>query len=157
MKGEIRLVDDLAGQSAWLRALIYWGPVALYAGLIFYFSAQSHPDEDLPLFLNIFGDKVLHAVEYAGLGALCCRAFRRGVRGLQASRALLLAVFAASLYGITDEVHQLFVPFRESSWRDWAADTVGAVLGAVGVICCTAAFSCTGHVRTSGESNRMLG
>lgn len=155
MKGEIRIVGDLAGPSARLRALIYWGPVALYAGLIFYLSAQSHPDEDLPSFLDIFGDKVLHAVEYAGLGALCYRAFRRGVSGLPASRVLLLAVVAASLYGITDEVHQLFVPFRESSWQDWVADTVGAVLGAVGVMSCTAVFSGTGHVKTFGESNRM--
>ena len=35
----------------------------------------------------------------------------------------------ASLYGVSDEVHQAFVPFRNSSWLDWLADTVGAVLG----------------------------
>ena len=33
-----------------------------------------------------------------------------------AARALIIAIVTASLYGVTDEVHQLFVPFRESSW-----------------------------------------
>jgi VanZ family protein len=38
-----------------------------------------------------------------------------------------------SFYGMTDEVHQAFVPFRESSWLDWLADTLGGVIGAVGL------------------------
>jgi VanZ family protein len=114
------------GQVFW-----YWLPVALYAGVIFYFSAQSHPDDGLPSFLfEEISDKVLHAVEYAGLAGLCYRAFRWSVRGQAASRALIFAIVAASLYGITDEVHQFFVPFRESGWQDWLADTIGAAIGA---------------------------
>ncbi len=113
------------------QVLWYWVPVVLYAGVIFYFSAQSHPDDGLPSFLfEEISDKVLHAVEYAGLAALCYRAFRWGVTGQAASRALIFAIVAASLYGVTDEVHQLFVPFRESGWQDWLADTIGAIIGA---------------------------
>ena len=108
----------------------YWAPVVLYAGMIFYVSAQSHPDEQLPSFLlEDVSDKVLHAVEYAVLGALCYRAFRWGVSGQVASHALLFAIVTASLYGVTDEAHQFFVPFRESSWQDWVADTAGAAIG----------------------------
>ena len=115
------------GQVLW-----YWVPVALYAGTIFYLSAQSHPQDELPSFLfEEVNDKVLHAVEYAGLGGLCYRAFRWGVSGQVASQALLFAIISASLYGMTDEAHQLFVPFRESGWQDWLADTAGAVIGAV--------------------------
>ena len=115
------------GQVLW-----YWVPVALYAGTIFYLSAQSHPQDELPSFLfEEVNDKVLHAVEYAGLGGLCYRAFRWGVSGQVASQALLFAIVTASLYGMTDEAHQLFVPFRESGWQDWLADTIGAVIGAV--------------------------
>jgi VanZ family protein len=43
----------------------------------------------------------------------------------------VLAIVTASAYGITDEVHQFFVPFRESSWLDWLADTIGAAIGAM--------------------------
>ena len=50
--------------------------------------------------------------------------------GVVLSVFLTLGV-AASLYGVTDEVHQLYVPFRESSWQDWLADVTGSTAGAV--------------------------
>ena len=123
---------DATRPSVMVQVFWYWVPMVLYAGTIFYLSAQSHPEEQLPLFLfEGVSDKVLHAVEYAVLGGLCYRVFRWGMSGQVASRALLFAIVTASLYGITDEAHQLFVPFRESNWQDWLADTVGAVIGAM--------------------------
>ena len=123
---------DAVRQDVMVQVLWYWVPVALYAGFIFFMSAQSHPEEQLPSFLlKDVSDKVLHAVEYAVLGVLCYRGFRWGVNGQVASRALLFAIVLASLYGMTDEAHQFFVPFRESSWQDWLADTIG---GAIGVL-----------------------
>lgn len=121
---------DAVRQDVMVQVLWYWVPVALYAGFIFFMSAQAHPEEQLPSFLlKDVSDKVLHAVEYAVLGVLCYRGFRWGVNGQVASRALLFAIVTASLYGMTDEAHQLFVPFRESSWQDWLADTIGAAIG----------------------------
>lgn len=108
--------------------LRYWGPVCGYAGLIFYLSAQSHPETHLP-FVTLFSDKVLHAVEYAVLGALCYRAFRESGYDSWRQHAIPAAILLASLYGVSDEVHQAFVPFRNSSWLDWLADTVGASFG----------------------------
>ena len=123
---------DAVRQDMTVQVLWYWVPVALYAGAIFFLSAQSHPEEHLPSFLlKDVSDKVLHAVEYAVLGGLCYRAFRWGLSEQMAARALIIAIVTASLYGVTDEVHQLFVPFRESSWQDWLADTIGAVIGAL--------------------------
>jgi len=125
-------MHDAVRQDMTVRVLWYWVPVALYAGAIFFLSAQSHPEEHLPSFLlKDVSDKVLHAVEYAVLGGLCYRAFRWGLSEQMAARALIIAIVTASLYGVTDEVHQLFVPFRESSWQDWLADTIGAVIGAL--------------------------
>ena len=108
--------------------LRYWGPVCGYAGLIFYFSAQSHPEEHLP-FVGHFSDKVLHALEYGILGALCYRAIRGSGNDLWSRQAIPAAILLASLYGVSDEVHQAFIPFRDSNWLDWLADTVGAALG----------------------------
>jgi VanZ family protein len=108
--------------------LRYWGPVCGYAGLIFYLSAQPHPEEHLP-FVTHFSDKVLHAVEYAVLGALCYRALRGSENDSWRQQAIPAAILLASLYGISDEVHQAFVPFRNSSWLDWLADTIGAAVG----------------------------
>jgi VanZ family protein len=111
--------------------LRYWGPVCGYAGLIFYLSAQSHPEEHVP-FVTHFSDKVLHAIEYAVLGALCYRALRGSGNDAWRQQAISVAILLASLYGVSDEVHQAFVPFRDSNWLDWLADTAGATLGAIG-------------------------
>ena len=119
-------------QAVTVQVFWYWLPAVLYAGMIFYMSAQSHPEEQLPSFvLKDISDKVLHAVEYAGLAVLCYRAFRWTAGPSVARQAFVLAIVTASIYGVTDEVHQFFVPFRESSWLDWLADTAGATVGAL--------------------------
>ncbi len=116
-----------------LRALWFWGPVVLYAAAIFHFSSLPNPEEELPeLLIKEVSDKVLHLVEYGILGALCHRAFRWAAGPVAARQAVMLAICMAALYGLSDEVHQSFVPSREASWLDWAADSVGAVAGAIG-------------------------
>ena len=123
---------DAIRQGVTVQVFWYWLPAVLYAGMIFYMSSQSHPEEQLPSFvLKDVSDKVLHAVEYAGLAVLCYRAFRWAAGPSVARQALVLAIVTASIYGVTDEVHQFFVPFRESSWLDWLADTAGAAVGAL--------------------------
>src|SRR5579885_1645781 len=104
----------------------YWAPVLGYAGLIFFMSSMPNPEELAPSVFDAVGDKGLHGIEYGILGLLCFRAFRRAAGARAADYALELAVAAASLYGLTDEVHQAFVPSRESSMWDWVADTLGA-------------------------------
>jgi len=119
-------------QDAWLYQLWYWAPVFGYAALIFYFSAQSHPEEQLPQFLmQQISDKVLHAAEYAVLGILCYRGFRWAAGPAAARQAMLLSIAVASAYAVTDEVHQFFVPSREASSWDWVADTIGAGIGSI--------------------------
>ena len=121
-------VETPSGRWTWA-----WFPVAAYMGLIFYLSSLPHPDEELPKFLfETLGDKLLHVIEYAVLAALCYRAFRRVIGRSNARVAIVITIVAASLYGVTDEVHQAFVPFRTATWLDWVADTAGGVIGAVG-------------------------
>ncbi|HET7910325.1 MAG TPA: VanZ family protein [Nitrospira sp.] len=121
---------DESSAGSWRGA---WVPVAAYMALIFYFSSLSHPDENLPKFLfETLSDKLLHGIEYAVLACLCYRAFRRAGGPFAAEYAAVLAIVWASLYGVSDEVHQAFVPLRTASWSDWLADTVGGVIGAVG-------------------------
>jgi VanZ family protein len=111
----------------------YWLPAAGYAAVIFYFSSLPHPEEKLPeLLLKEVSDKLLHLIEYAVLAVLCYRGFRRAAGPVVARHAVIATIVAGSIYGMTDEVHQAFVPFRESSWLDWVADTAGAALGALG-------------------------
>lgn len=43
-------------------------------------------------------------------------------------KQIWLPIIASALYGVSDEVHQIFVPGRTASIDDWIADVVGAIL-----------------------------
>ena len=102
-------------------------PVMAYAGLIVFLSSRSDPLPFLPpaFFLH---DKLLHATEYAVLGGLLVHALR--FAGVRPRPALIASVVLASAFGATDEFHQSFVPGRSADVADWAADTLGAAVGA---------------------------
>jgi VanZ family protein len=70
-------------------------------------------------------------IEFAVLGVLCYRAFRRTAGPFGAEYAVVFAILTASLYGVTDELHQAFVPFRTATWSDWMADTAGGMVGVI--------------------------
>lgn len=103
--------------------LYYWLPVIAYAGVIFYLSSLSQPIPPGGLEFQR-KDLLLHALEYFVLSALLLRAFlKQGIR-----KAFLYSILIASAYGITDEVHQLFVSGRVFSWYDMIANAFGASL-----------------------------
>jgi VanZ family protein len=99
----------------------------LVAGAIWALSSQSR----LPVIKGIFGvDKVQHLLAYAVLAAGVAVWFSRARWRAHPEVTLLLVICIASLYGVTDEVHQRFVPGRICNAWDWVADTVGAAIGA---------------------------
>jgi VanZ family protein len=108
-----------------LRRASLWLPPVLYAVAIFHFSSQSEP---LPELTAHVWDKVLHTVEYTGLGLLVFRAVAG--EGLNGWTATLLTIVIVSLYGASDEWHQSFVPLRTADVYDWLVDTMAAALGA---------------------------
>ena len=71
-------------------------------------------------------NSIAHFCEYTVFGALWANALRCH---MPLRRACALAVACGSLYGVTDEFHQLFVPGRMCDPVDWAVDTAGAALG----------------------------
>ena len=96
-----------------------WLPVLAWAALIFAFS--SVPDLGTGLGgWDLVLRKIAHAAEYAVLGALL--AARARAEPVPRSRS-------ASLYAVSDEVHQAFVPGRLGSPLDVAIDAVGVVCG----------------------------
>ncbi len=111
-----------------LGLIRYWGPVVLYAGFIFYLSSQSSFPDTLPTFVEKLGDKAHHMMAYGLFGLLWYRAFRWSAGPRSARRAALLAIVAATVYGVTDEMHQSFVPLRDADPWDVVADTAGAAV-----------------------------
>ncbi|MBN1192448.1 MAG: VanZ family protein [Coriobacteriia bacterium] len=67
---------------------------------------------------------------YAVLGGLYLLSLPQTSRPWHAA---MIAVLLASLYGLTDEFHQSFVPGRMPDVTDWIVDTVGA-LAAVSIV-----------------------
>ncbi|MDR1023557.1 MAG: VanZ family protein [Prevotellaceae bacterium] len=97
------------------------------AAAIWILSSQSR----LPVIKGVFGiDKVQHILAYAVLAVGVAFWFSRARWKVHAAQTLVVAACIASLYGVTDEVHQHFVPGRDCNVWDWAADTIGALLGA---------------------------
>jgi VanZ family protein len=71
-------------------------------------------------------DKSWHATGYAILGVLLLFPLaRKRLSGVTWRRALL-AILLATLYGLSDELHQAFVPGRSPDVLDVAADAAGA-------------------------------
>jgi VanZ family protein len=129
-----------------LKLVLLWGPVLLVMGLIFYFS--SLPDPGGPP--GGISDKTAHILIYAALGASLVRALAGGRMTAMTLRRLLLAAALGTLYGVSDEIHQYFVPPRTPDILDVAADAIGALAGAIGMT--LAARLLLGRVRPSASA-----
>lgn len=104
---------------------LYWFPVVLYMGVIYYFSSKTGSQVSIPT-----PDYVAHATEYFGLSWLVRWAWL-GSRAGRPEQGYWVAILFSFIYGISDELHQSFVPGRTPSVGDLLADTVGAVLAQV--------------------------
>lgn len=101
-----------------------WTVTIAYAGFIFYLSSRQWSGTSL----FPFSDKVFHLILYFGLGGLTLWALR--MTKLKGKTSIgYIAFILVALYGLSDELHQLFVPGREFSLFDLIADAAGAALG----------------------------
>ncbi|MBI1812047.1 MAG: VanZ family protein [Nitrospirae bacterium] len=106
-----------------IKIVLSWSATISYMVLIFYFSSLSRP---IKYELPYGADKIIHFIEYAVLGFLMAYSLKNsGVR-----RYILFGWALASIYGITDEIHQSFVPMRDASVYDIVADSIGSFAGA---------------------------
>jgi VanZ family protein len=111
------------------NSMFHWMPFLVYAGFIFYLSSQPYVGIPDVLLLTFDPEKLfLHIIEYLPLGFLAARAVSKSPR-LSSFGLFVLPVAISAGYGLSDEVHQLFVPGRTASVLDVIADTVGALFG----------------------------
>lgn len=126
--------------------VVSWAAVAVMAAVIFWMSSRDGItlDENSGIVsavkawladaaLVVLGrpvdvSPVGHFTEYLVFGATLANALRWH---LQPRGAMLAAIASASAYGVTDEIHQIFVPMRSCDPADWAVDTFAAAIGAV--------------------------
>ena len=115
--------------------IVSWALVAAWAFLIFFMSSNTGTglNTGLGIFSSIYRamqavqeqllgpgvdalSSIAHFCEYTMFGALLANALRCH---MPLRRACLIAIACASLYGVSDEVHQLFVPERMCDPVDW--------------------------------------
>lgn len=102
----------------------YWVPAVLWMGVIFFLSTL--PESVTPG-RGIISDKVCHGAEYFILAFLILFALQRTTRA-RFFTAFWITLVWAVLYGLSDEIHQLYVPTRQFDVRDLLADAGGVVL-----------------------------
>jgi VanZ family protein len=77
-------------------------------------------------------DKFAHAAEYGLLAVLLFRAMTwpqyKGFRQDRLLRISLWIIAISSIYALSDELHQIFVPGRSAGFGDWVADVIGALM-----------------------------
>lgn len=114
-------------------------------GVIFWLSSRTATESSeqsgviVEFLRKIFGDNVLtdfivrksaHCLEFTGLSFL----FNLSLYVTKNKPSFVFAVMLTSIYAATDEFHQLFVEGRSCQITDWAIDTAGAILGALGFL-----------------------
>ncbi len=104
-----------------------WAPAFLWAALLFFLS--SIPDIPTPDALPKMSDKAAHVIAYIPLGFFIIRALIRGQAKGSDQKLSIWAQGLGSLYGISDEIHQYFVPGRMADVFDAGADAVGIFIG----------------------------
>ena len=111
------------------KIIFSWVILIFYMSLIFYFSSQekiAFLDKKPFSYIKIFKDKILHIIEYFVLVFLTQNAFK--TNKFLNKNLFLYSILFSTLYGISDEFHQLFVFGRYFSIFDMLADFIGSCL-----------------------------
>ena len=108
------------------QKLFAWLPVLLYFGLIFYESSHPLP-KVFPSKWNF--DKDCHFFAYFVAGILVLRAVRTIPRLKSPVISAAISIVTVSLYGVSDELHQCFVPSRCADRYDLIANLLGCTVG----------------------------
>lgn len=133
------------GQSRAWRGLYILAPV-FWMAVIFTLSHQpaavssgqsgvivGHLQQAMPgvstTILTFLVRKSAHIIAYFILGILIYRALRITIRRWRTRTVASFALLSCSLYAVTDEIHQLFVPGRSGELRDVMIDSIAALVG----------------------------
>ena len=128
-------------------AVLWWAICLAWAALVFYLSTQAFGPNmsraflawtlnllQLPVSSSTFGllhaflRGLAHLIEYAIFALLLYGLPVEKSRGPWRPRRAMFCIVVATLYSLSDEFHQLFVPGRHASLLDCGLDGIGAAL-----------------------------
>jgi VanZ family protein len=97
-------------------------------GIIFY--ASSLPGRDIPS-LFPFQETAYHLSLFLILALFFSRALKNTYTDIRPLQAIFFTILFGIVYGITDELHQAFVPDRTVSGWDVIIDGIGSFIGSI--------------------------
>lgn len=89
-------------------------------------------DEDVIITLEKIIRKIAHLSEYAVGGILFYSLFL--TFKMSAKKQVIFSILITTIYAITDEIHQLFVPGRSGKITDVGIDVIGISIGICGLL-----------------------
>ncbi len=143
MKNLIRSFLRYSWKFFTYNAFTPWIPVITWMTVIFIGSSLVLKEGLSPF---TYADKCVHFVEFGILGFLLYCALYISKPNLPSVLRILSAAILTGLYGLSDEIHQLYVPTREFSLYDLTADITGALF-----FSCLA-YLCQKHMIISSHS-----
>jgi len=81
--------------------------------------------------INSIAREYMHGVVFLVLGLLVQNAVTQS--GTKGMKAISISLGICVIYGITDEIHQLFVPGRAFQISDLVMDSIGSIIGIASV------------------------
>ena len=116
----------VSGYSKLKKFLIYWFPLIIYCLAIYIQSGRPGPAKMPDV---RFLDKFLHLSAYGLLGILFYRAYETLPLKKFKHLVIFISIASATFYGISDEIHQYYVPSRHADLMDVIANTIGSICG----------------------------
>ncbi len=104
--------------------------VPLLSYWLFIFILTSIPGRSFPKEFLILTDKVKHFGAYLLLSILLNFALHFQTKFPILSKfSAAFTLLIVSIYGLFDEIHQIFIPGRYFEWLDFLADLIGGIVG----------------------------
>lgn len=105
--------------------IYYVFPPVVYACIIFFLSSQQNLKPPIEFKIS---DKLFHLAEYGILAILVLRAIKNKHSRIIPLRPYFFGMAGSMIYGLSDEIHQHFVPGRFCSAWDFFADVIGIII-----------------------------
>lgn len=125
------LAFAVGGWNRLPRGLRLLGPIAVM--MVLWWSSSKTPDHSAPSALKAWLHNSAHVIAYGGLAGAWLVAFVSRIDGelRLAARHSVVALLLSIAYGVVDEVHQSYVPERDSSVVDVISDSIGSGIALV--------------------------
>ncbi len=108
------------------KRILFSLPAFAFMAVIFILSSLQNVH--IPQLSFQLGDKLLHLTAYFVLGIALHFFFLGNFLNLSDKKIILWILIVGAIYGVTDEVHQYYVPGRQLEFLDWVADILGIAI-----------------------------